>query len=442
IEAIFQRHRETYLSNWNSDPTLSNSLEKAAALGIKIVRLPITWVIQYDKSYIIQKSDGSEQIIPATTGKVQLIPDPFYPSKRWASIPINQLEAILKTANSKGTKIILDIHTFPGGASDGTYNGVWPNAPKFWSVEPNIYKKNFQTIFDKATAKEELNKSNNDTTKDLSKIKICSAFDETGKKAGVTSWGASPVDVLSTLAYAVKKFENTPELTNNNIKLYMNIIETMYDEKTINPFQNIGTWWKSITSQNERSKWAVLDIHHYIAWGKDCNDVFTAKQLDLTSDGQIKWKGPGYTNPVYKTDSLGDLPLYLTRIKKNDGSLSYSINEAGFTQIKACSNWFLNIRNELGLSREDKLAASEFSAGTNADTFNSGASGVGTIVPTNFAKYRNEFLQEQVMNANKEGITAIFWTWAIPYNSNFQNEWSFSNICSGANKALLPGICK
>ena len=28
--------------------------------------------------------------------------------------------------------VLIDVHNMPGGSSFGTYNGVFPNSPKFW----------------------------------------------------------------------------------------------------------------------------------------------------------------------------------------------------------------------------------------------------------------------------------------------------------------------
>lgn len=35
--------------------------------------------------------------------------------------------------------------------------------------------------------------------------------------------------------------------------------------------QVFGAWWRASTTTEERSKWAVLDIHHYHAWGPQCS---------------------------------------------------------------------------------------------------------------------------------------------------------------------------
>ncbi|KAK1736411.1 asparaginase [Skeletonema marinoi] len=37
------------------------------------------------------------------------------------------------------------------------------------------------------------------------------------------------------------------------------------------PMQLFGAWWRASTTPKERAKWAVLDIHHYYAWGSQCS---------------------------------------------------------------------------------------------------------------------------------------------------------------------------
>ena len=33
---------------------------------------------------------------------------------------------------------ILDVHAFPGGSQQGTYNSVWPNRPVFWTESSKV----------------------------------------------------------------------------------------------------------------------------------------------------------------------------------------------------------------------------------------------------------------------------------------------------------------
>jgi len=487
IETIFQHHRDTYLgkkADGSPDPTLSVSLEKAKKLGIKIVRLPIPWAIQYESrpySIVTFYPDALNtrvmHPIPASTGKIQLISDPFYHDLKWASIPSSQIEAILKEANKHGIKIILDIHTYPGGASDGTYNGVWPLAPMFWSTTD--YQENFQTIFgnlikwaerlkvkdpDAFAALEGLTPMNEPAhlmgaleasakETDLKKKAVCSV--ETGR---VPNWGITkPQEVLDTLAWAVKDFKSS-SLPTDKVKLYMNVIETMYDSSNKTPFKTIGIWWLNTTTPEERKTWAVLDIHHYVAWSPDCNNVLDPKATVVAANRDDAFK--------IKKDVNGNLEIWqngVAMLLDTDGNAktpgkdtfipmtyltnkedSYTINNYGLGQIRNCSDWFPGIRGQLGLDSKnsdgtyaDQLATSEFSAGTNADTWRSGSSGKAQINGkpmniTNSIDYRNAFLEEQIRLAKEANITAIFWTWKVP-NENFQQEWSASDIYNTAN---------
>jgi hypothetical protein len=98
--------------------------------------------------------------------------------------------------------------------------------------------------------------------------------------------------------------------------------------------------------------------------------------------------------------------------------------------MQSCSaDWYLTIREKLGLGPNDSLATSEFSASGNADTYQSCASGKARPVsPSNHEAYRDAILRYQVGDARTAGIEAYFWTWTIPYNENYQNEWSLVNI--------------
>ncbi|MCC2626018.1 MAG: symbB [Burkholderiales bacterium] len=504
IEKIFQYHRDTYLGKTlENNEVVFTKLREAKATGIKIIRLPITWAIQYDKSYTFTKPDGQVVTLPAeydikgntianvpkSNGNVQLIQDPFYSDKKWASIPISQIEAVLKGANQLGMQVILDVHAFPGGSSDGTYNGVWPDAPRFWLPKKEVYQANFRAIFDRLVAwasdlKETdpaafaglagltpmnepahlmgfLEISKNEPL--LSKKPVCSATDSTGK---IISWGVQPKDVLDTLALAVEDFRASV-LSKTQVKLVMNVIETMYnpndynpkDQKTY-PFSLIGNWWLGITSPEERKVWAAVDIHHYVAWDGGCNNVLTAKHPLYNQTGDLQWNDPGvWKSPIFEKDSSGKTILqyaiknpdgtytiidndnFNKTYKKTDGTL-FVDNRNGFAQIKACSTWFLNVRRELGILDNNELVfASEFSAGTNSDSWKSGSSGRALnnnkpITITNFDTYRNTFLEAQVKNAAEASVEAIFWTWKIE-NNNF-SDWSLSTICNSAKK---PSVC-
>jgi hypothetical protein len=43
------------------------------------------------------------------------------------------LETILRQGQRSGVKFLVDMHAMPCGSSDGTYNGVFPANPHFFS---------------------------------------------------------------------------------------------------------------------------------------------------------------------------------------------------------------------------------------------------------------------------------------------------------------------
>ncbi len=403
IEALFTSHRANYLL----DPTrridnLNSVFSHIRSLGIREVRLPITWAITYPTlSYTINPGNGGSPVVVPATTQVTLIQDPFYPDLEWATIPIGQVMQVLKTASKHGIKVLLDIHAYPGGSSDGTYNGIWPLQPEFWNtgLDSNnipIYQDNFQTIFQNLiTWADSLYKMSDKSYADG--LGGLTAMNEPAHLMGIPaarcsdgSWGiTSYQDVLDTLALAVSDFRQS-SLPRHNVKLYMNIIETMFPTTMTGDqiYSAIGTWWNSVTTSNERHKWAVLDLHHYFAWDGNCNSCLQN----------------------YVTNGV--------------------IQQAGFDQMKQCSDdWYLTIRDKLGLSAKDKLATTEFSASANSDTYQSCASGnAQPTTPSNYEAYRNAVLKYQLDDAKQANIDMYFWTWTIPYNDNFQNEWSLINI--------------
>ena len=57
-------------------------------------------------------------------------------------------------------------------------------------------------------------------------------------------------------------------------ELHVNVHESLFDPYAAPNYyaqmQVFGAWWRSSTTSVERSTWAVLDMHHYHAWGGEC----------------------------------------------------------------------------------------------------------------------------------------------------------------------------
>jgi len=403
IEDLFKSHRANYLRNRMNDiDNLDRLFSRLRVLGIKQVRLPITWAITYpNHPYTIDPGHGGEPIVVPATTQMTLIQDPFYPNLKWASVPIGEVMQVLKAASHHGVKVLLDIHAYPGGSSDGTYNGIWPLQPEFWNtgLDRNnrpIYQDNFRTIFQNLiTWAEGLYRLRDRSYADG--LGGLTAMNEPAHLMGIPqarcsdgSWGiASYQDVLDTLALAVADFRRS-SLPRHNVELYMNVIETMFPTTMTGDqiYGAVGEWWKSITTEKDRRKWAILDIHHYFAWDGRCN----ACLQDHVKDGLIE--------------------------------------QAGFDQMRKCSDdFYLTIREKLDLGSNDRLATSEFSASDNSNTYKSCASGKAKpTTPRNYKSFRNAILQYQIDDAKQAGIDLYFWTWTIPYNDNYQNEWSLIDI--------------
>lgn len=403
VADLFKSHRAGYLRDpANHVGDFNETFSRLEALGIRNVRLPITWAITYpDHSYTISPGHGGAPIIVPATTDVVLIQDPFYPDLKWASIPVGDIMQVLKSASRHGIRIVLDIHAFPGGSSDGTYNGIWPLQPEFWNTGPAgangpIYQENFQAIFQNLIAW-------GDGLYRLADQSYAAGLggftpmNEPAHLMGIPearcsdgSWGiTSHQDVLATLALAVTDFRQS-SLPGHGVKLYMNVIETMFPTSMTSDqvYEAIGSWWRSVTSDDDRQSWAALDIHHYFAWDPSCNNCLA----DFVEDDVVV--------------------------------------QSGFDKMQSCSaDWYLTIRQKLGMKSTDLLATTEFSASGNSDTYQSCASGKAQPVsPSNDAAYRNAILQYQVEDTKEAGIDAFFWTWTIPYNENYQNEWSLENI--------------
>lgn len=395
ITAAFEKHRSNFLMQQVRGPqNLDQNFLLLHNLGVTKVRLPVTWALIYpNQTYTLTGAAGSV-VVPAST-QTQLINDPFFAGEKWAGIPVEEIAIILRAAARYHIKVLIDIHAYPGGSGEGTYNGIWPNSPLFWNGGTVQYRQNFNTIVANLIQwTESLYQTDPAAARGLWGI---SPMNEPAHLLGIPAATCDPSapwfaaityqDVLDTLALSVTSFRNS-SLPAHGAKLDMNIIETMFpiSMTAAAQYNTIGAWWMSITSALERSAWAVLDIHHYAAWDPNCNQCI------------------------------------------NESVSNGSITQAGFVKIAACTNWYLQLRNALNLEEKAQLNVSEFSAGTNQYTQNSCSSGVGPNVPLNHQAYRDAYFKDQLINAKRAGLTMFFWSWVFPYNMNFQSEWSLYTL--------------
>lgn len=64
------------------------------------------------------------------------MPDPFYVDRAaFVTIPRDWLAKFLVRCSRHGIRVLIDLHAFPGGSSQGTYNGVSRQKMRFKHIQ-------------------------------------------------------------------------------------------------------------------------------------------------------------------------------------------------------------------------------------------------------------------------------------------------------------------
>merc|ERR1712232_340465 len=161
------------------------------------------------------------------------------------------------------------------------------------------------------------------------------------------------------------------------VKLYMNFIETAF----IPPFwPTVVSWFEGTFTEQERLTWAVFDHHWYSAWKKDgCKGVTT---------------GVG----GFSCDAG------LDAIRKK---LRYCIQDTVFGTKAFVHHYPVGLK-----------AITEFSVATDEYAPQACTSANVTAL----------FLEEQVHAFQESGIENLFWTWRMPWGTNFESGWSLKYL--------------
>ena len=62
-----------------------------------------------------------------------MIADPVYDDQALVSVDQMALTNVFRVFTESGGGVVIDMHSMPGGSSQGTYNGVFPHPPAFWN---------------------------------------------------------------------------------------------------------------------------------------------------------------------------------------------------------------------------------------------------------------------------------------------------------------------
>lgn len=388
-----QAHRESFVKQ-------HEDLRKIVELGIKKLRVPVNWALF---------ADALAQLDPLVYGahdpeeELAVVPDVHYAYEEtgvepaaFVTVPRRWFKSFLENCAAAGVSVILDMHAFPGGSSDGTYNGVWPNVPRFWlnrtrvprnPLVPGIPIKETGLWVVRALINwvEKLEGPARSAVQGLTLMNEPAHLSTMAKKAG-KPW-VEEQEVLDWLRSAADLFRNSslpaPE---GGVRLYMNLIETAFEDFS----KAIPKWWRETFTAEERKTWAVIDIHRYTAWSGG------------TCDGRLL-PGGGYV--------CGD-PLDQIR-----------------STLRACAESFTRDFQDM-FPDPDLRATTEFSGGS----FENGALACRDpdVVKVLLEEQRRAFLSGK--------IEAFFWTWRMPEGPKFEAGWSLKQI-AGLEEVSPPGGC-
>ena len=335
-----------------------------------------------------------------------------------------------------------DIHTYPGGTSIGTFSGVWPRYSRFWThgdlpatdnggkdIGRNILKNFISWLeelftedpmaFKGLRALSPMNepahlaglydgpkpiKTDKDTFLPPLPAEMAKKYlDELNKGKEKTESTTTFIPdgnhlrVFMWLRDAVDEFRKS-KLPSLGIQLHVNVHESLFPDTILPKYKNktkeeldfgrypgalalFGAWWSSTTTSDERASWAVLDIHHYLAWGDACSGAV---------------EGP----PT--------------------GRYACSDEKARNEVLRKCLQWTSIYRETLETECEPglKLASAEFSASTHHSVRHA-CNDVSTV----------RTMYEMQLHAAREAEVELFWwSYQMPYGGAFRIAWSLKHL--------------
>jgi aryl-phospho-beta-D-glucosidase BglC (GH1 family) len=113
---VFHAHRTSFITEYD--------LRHLSNMGIRHVRVPLSWCFtDHDPDTEITDLDEKDPNTTASLLEKFTCPDPFYPDVVWPAIPKVLLTRFLRSCTKFGITASLDLHTYPGATSPGTFSG-------------------------------------------------------------------------------------------------------------------------------------------------------------------------------------------------------------------------------------------------------------------------------------------------------------------------------
>lgn len=414
-------------------------------IGVEYVRVPVSWCwTEYDPSLMVvkdlnpmAKGDGFIYMDDDEVRDKFACEDPFHKGVYWPAVPKPFLAKFLRACAKHGLGATLDIHTYPGGTSVGTFSGVWPRYARFWSdgdapaldgtAETDVGRDTLKSIvswleslavsdpaaFEGLRALSPMNepghlaglydgdppiRTDRETylpplPSDVAKKYLAEVNGKLGKGRTAVPDG-NHLRVLYWLNDAVETFRKS-KLPGLGKELHVNIHESLfapddlpdptpdadYGDNT-NAMSVVGSWWRSATRPDERKTWAVLDVHHYHAWGTECSGT-----VEGAPSGRFACGDAGERKEVTSRCLSWASGVYRPAIEAEcEGGL--------------------------------RLASAEFSAGTHHSVRHA----------CNDASTLRLMLEGQVADARGADVELFWWSWKLPYGGAFRRAWSLRHL--------------
>mmetsp|Transcript_8154 Transcript_8154/g.23941 ORF Transcript_8154/g.23941 Transcript_8154/m.23941 type:complete len:538 (+) Transcript_8154:69-1682(+) len=372
----FEAHRRTYIGE--------DDLRKMAALGIKTVRLPLTWAAFADAlKPLSHEAYGRHD----PERQMWVVPDPFYTrSTAWVTIPRVHLAEFARMCRRHGLRVLFDLHAFPGGSSDATYSGVWPQRPAFWTEKARIGGGKVPLWMTGLwIAKALVQWVEHLDREALEGVAGVSLMNEPAHLAAKASrpW-AYEFQIPKWLETSAHFFRGS-RLPRMGKRLYIQVVPTAFKDF----LAVVPGWYARAFSPQERHSWAVIDVHWYAAWDAGRCDGRTSP-------------GGGYHCGQPVDHVRGIMHGCVERFA--GGFLSH------FDGNKACSEM------SVGTYEHAQCACRD-----------------GGLL--------HAFLEEQVKTMGHFGIEPFFWTWRMPFGQAFEPGWSLKHLAGMENPP--PGsLCR
>lgn len=349
-------HRESYITEYD--------FAHMAANGVKYARLAFGWWVFASN--------------PAEVETTTLIPDPCYPELRFATVPGSFLTALMEQAGRHNVSILFDLHAMPCGSSDGTYNGVFPNDPIFFT-DTGASKLGLEVVANMMEWWVGLPPSLKAVVHGFTVLNEPGLGLVGGTREGVTPLPGGNTSIVAWLKEAVDVFSNVA--LNADVApplLYMNLHEAAFPESkhTTSSIEQMASAYQEMGLSGK--SWAVYDVHHYFAWS-----------------------GVGNGIPAEKCTTDVELMAYVNEGMTNfTGAMQDNAEKYDILNI-ACSEW------SLSLHHKDHIA------------------------PCTAPNSLDIMHDLQVSAFEDAGMGHFFWGWRMPTGGTHEPMWSLKYHYTG-----------